>query len=105
MVVMSKCILAAAIVVAVILGRGESITLAANEDLTAYTLRGSELVKASVIPKGTVHQATGCTDRKSFIGVDVTIDGMPVVVVDGDFRLDRRPFLYAWRLPVVWSCP
>ena len=89
-----------------LLGRAESLTITADEDIKTYVLKdGVAELAPAVIPSGTVLAGTGCKDLKHYVAVQVKYQGQTLYLLEGDYKLDRQAFLRSWKMPLVFSCP
>jgi len=96
----------AVVVLLLVLGRAENVTITAHEDIKTYVLKdGAPELAPAVIPSGTVLAGTGCEDLKHYIAVQVSYQGQTLYLLEGDYKLDRLAFLRNWKLPLVFSCP
>jgi hypothetical protein len=96
----------AVVVLLLVLGRAENVTITAHEDIKTYVLKdGVPELAPAVIPSGTVLAGTGCEDLKHYIAVQVSYQGQTLYLLEGDYKLDRLAFLRNWKLPLVFSCP
>jgi hypothetical protein len=89
-----------------VLGRAENLTITTHEDIKTYVLKdGVAELAPAVIPGGTVLAGTGCKDLKHYIAVQVSYQGRPLYLLEGDYKLDQQSFLRSWKWPLVFSCP
>jgi hypothetical protein len=98
-------LVAVALVVLVIVGAGENISLTTAGEVPTYELQNGIAVQTTMLlPTNSTQPVTGCTDMKHYLAYQTRVDGRDLLVIDGQFRLDRHSFIGSWKLPMVYFC-